>query len=136
MDKGYRLFERIELGEPKSCHKKITSHHHLVQSIHLHLTELLNTHTGNAMIDTRYGLPDFNQQLSSNSHLIRDLQQDIRDVIERFEPRLKNIHVHYLDQQINPLHLSFSIQAQVIHNGEKSPISISVSMGTDGQFNL
>lgn len=136
MDKGYRLFERIELNEPKNSHEKNVSHHHHVESIHRHLSELLNTHAGNAMIDTRYGSPDFNDVLSSNANLVRYIQQNIRETIEIFEPRLRNIHVYYKDEQRNPLQLSFSIHAQVFHNGDKVPMSINVFMGTDGQFKI
>ena len=136
MDKGYRLFERIELGEPKSSHEKVRSHRHLIESIHLHLSELLNTHVGNAMIDTRYGSPDFNDVLSSNENLVCYIQQSIRETIEIFEPRLRNIQVHYKESQYNKLQLSFSIAAEVFHNGDKVPMAISVFMGTDGQFKI
>ena len=60
MEKGFRLLERIELGEAKNCYERVVAHSHIVESIHMHLAELLNTHMGNAMIDVDYGLPDFN----------------------------------------------------------------------------
>lgn len=141
MNKGYRLFERIERGEPLSSHEKVVSHQHLIESIYEHLSDLLNTHIGSAMIDNEYGLPDFNDVLATHSNLIPYIQKNIQETITRFEPRLKNIHVfhnpntlHHL--QKNALELSFGIQAEVIHNGEKVPLSIPVYMRTDGQFNI
>ncbi|EGR1757723.1 TPA: type VI secretion system baseplate subunit TssE [Vibrio parahaemolyticus] len=136
MEKGYRLLERIELGEPKNCYEKVVSHKHLIESIHLHLADLLNTHSGNAMIDGEYGLPDFNDVLSNNTNLVRHIQKNITATIERFEPRLLNVEVHYREDHHNPLQLGFGIRGEVSHNGGKVPMSIDVYMGTDGQFNV
>ena len=136
MDKGYRLFERIELNEPKNSHEKIVSQEHLIESIHRHLCELLNTHAGSAMIDIRYGSPDFNDVLASHANLVRYIQENIRETIEIFEPRLKNVHVEYKNEQPNPVKLSFNIHAQILHNAHTHPMSIPLYMGTDGQFNI
>lgn len=136
MEKGYRFLERVELGEPKNSYEKIVSHKHLIESIHLHLADLLNTHAGNAMIDNEYGLPDFNDVLSNNINLVRNIQQNIRASIEKFEPRLRNVEVHYSQDNKNPLQLSFSIGGEVIHNGGKVPMAINIFMGVDGQFNV
>lgn len=136
MEKGYRLLERIELGESKNCYEKVVSHKHLIESIHLHLADLLNTHAGNAMIDNEYGLPDFNDVLSNNTNLVRNIQQNIRTSIEKFEPRLKNVEVHYRQDNHNPLQLGFGIGGEVMHNGGKVPMSINIFMGVDGQFNV
>ncbi|WP_299015020.1 type VI secretion system baseplate subunit TssE [uncultured Photobacterium sp.] len=136
MEKGYRLLERIELGEPKNCYEKVVSHQHLVESIHLHLADLLNTHAGNALIDGEYGLPDFNDVLANNTNLVRHLQQNIRTTVEKFEPRLQGVEVQYRQDHHNPLLLSFGISGEVLHNGGKVPMSINVFMGVDGQFNV
>ncbi|MGF1742209.1 type VI secretion system baseplate subunit TssE [Vibrio profundum] len=136
MEKGFRLLERIELGEAKNCYEKVVSHSHIVESIHMHLAELLNTHMGNAMIDVDYGLPDFNDVLSSNSNLIRRIQQSIRDTIEKFEPRLLGVEVRYKKNDVNPLQLNFAIRAEVTHNGGVVPMSVDVLMGIDGQFEV
>ena len=136
MDKGYRLFERIELNEPKNSHERSVSQKHLIESINRHLSELLNTHAGSAMIDIRYGSPDFNDVLASNANLVRYIQQNIRETIEIFEPRLKNVHVEYKTEQPNPIKLSFNIHAQVFHNANTHSMSIPISIDTDGQFNI
>ncbi len=136
MEKGYRLLERIELGEPKNSYEKVVSHKHLIESIHLHLADLLNTHSGNAMIDTDYGLPDFNDVLANNTNLVRHIQKNISSTIHQFEPRMLDVEVHYKEDHHNPLQLSFAISGVVSHNGGKVPMSIDVFMGTDGQFNV
>ncbi|MCK6263558.1 type VI secretion system baseplate subunit TssE [Vibrio sp. ZSDE26] len=136
MEKGYRFLERIELGEPKRSYEKVVSHKDLIESVRVHLGDLLNTHSGNAMIDTDYGLPDFNDVLSTNNNLVRHIQKNILSTIEKFEPRLKSVEVHYQEDNHNALHLGFGISGEVFHNGGKVPMSINVYMGTDGQFNL
>jgi len=136
MEKGYRLLERIELNEPKSSYEKIVSHKHLIESIHLHLADLLNTHAGNSMTDEEYGLPDFNDVLADNTNLVRRVQQNILDAIEKYEPRIMGTYVQYKEDHHNPLQLSFSICGEVVHNGESVPMSIDIFMETDGQFNV
>ncbi|MGF1696324.1 type VI secretion system baseplate subunit TssE [Vibrio lamellibrachiae] len=136
MEKGYRFLERIELGEPKRSYEKVVSHHDLIESVRIHLADLLNTHSGNAMIDGDYGLPDFNDVLSTNNNLVRHIQKNIHSTIERFEPRLRNIEVNYREDEHNALNLGFGICGEVFHNGGKVPMAIDVYMGTDGQFNV
>lgn len=62
--------------------------------------------------------------------------KNITSTIERFEPRLLNVEVHYREDHHNPLQLGFGIRGEVSHNGGKVPMSIDVYMGTDGQFNV
>ncbi|WP_047046459.1 type VI secretion system baseplate subunit TssE [Vibrio mexicanus] len=136
MEKGFRLLERIELGEPKNSYERVYSHQHLIESVHNHLADLLNTHSGNAMIDGDYGLPDFNDVLASNSNLVRTVQQNIQETIAKFEPRLQDVSVHYREDHHNPLQLGFGISGVVTHNGGNVPLAINVFLGTDGQFNV
>lgn len=136
MEKGYRLLERIELGESKNSFEKVVSHKHFIESIHLHLADLLNTHSGNAMIDQEYGLPDFNDVLSNNSNVVREIRANIKSSIEKFEPRIRNVNVIYVPINDNPLQLNFAIKGEIFHNGSQVPLAIDVSMGVDGQFNV
>ncbi len=136
MDKGYRLLERIELGEAKNSYEKVVSPQHLIESIHTHLADLLNTHSGNAMIDIDYGLPDFNDVLATNTNLVRNIQQNVKATIEKFEPRIERVEVFHRNDFQNPLQLSFGVKGDVMHNGSKVPVSINVFMGVDGQFNV
>lgn len=136
MEKGYRLLERIERGEPKKSYQKVTSSKALMDSIRSHLVELLNTHIGSSMIAYDYGLPDFNDVLSSNSNLIQEIQTSIKLVIEKFEPRLAEIKVHYKKDTLNPIQLNFGVSGQVKHNGNPLSTTISIYMGVDGQFEI
>jgi len=118
MEKGYRLFERIELGESKNSYEKVISHKHLIESIHHHLADLLNTHAGNAMIDTDYGLPDFNDVLSNHTNLVLNIRKNIIYTIKKFEPRIKLADVQYRANNDDPLQLNFSISGDISHNGK------------------
>ncbi|MDA9557259.1 type VI secretion system baseplate subunit TssE [Vibrio sp.] len=136
MEKGFRLLERIELGEAKRSFEREKSTRHLVDSIHLHLADLLNTHAGNALIDEEYGLPDFNDVLAQQNNLVRHIQANIQETIESFEPRMQNVKVTHIEDENSALKLSFSISGEVLHNGSDVPMAISVFMGIDGQFNI
>ncbi len=135
MEKGFRLLERIERGEPKVSYEHVVDSHVLIQSIQKHLIELFNTHTGNSTAATEYGLPDFNDVLSNSENIVKDLQDNIQQTINTFEPRLINTQVFYKPSPNNPLELSFGIQGEINHNDEVKPISLDIYLDTDGQFN-
>ncbi|QUM80161.1 type VI secretion system baseplate subunit TssE [Moritella sp. 5] len=136
MEKGYRLFERIELGESKNSYEKVISQRHLIESIHQHLADLLNTHAGNAMTCIDYGLPDFNDVLSNHTNLVSNIRKNIIYTIKKFEPRIKFVDVLYRESNEDPLQLNFSISGDISHNGINMPLSIDVHMGVNGQFNV
>lgn len=136
MDKGYRFLERVELGERKDSFERVISHKCLIESIHNHLRDLLNTHAGNAMIANDYGLPDFNDVLAENANLLREIRENIKDAIEQYEPRLKDVSVKSLSRPDDPLQLCFAVSGQVNHNGKDLPLSIDVSVGIDGRFDV
>ncbi|WP_413111691.1 type VI secretion system baseplate subunit TssE [Thaumasiovibrio sp. DFM-14] len=136
MDKGYRLLERIERGEPKSSYDKVISHDLLIESIHSHLRDLLNTHAGNAMIAEEYGLPDFNDVLSEKSNLVHEVRISIKRCVERYEPRLSNVSVTYTENPDDILLLRFAVSGVVRHNNEELSLNINVAVDVDGQFEV
>ncbi|MGL6259080.1 type VI secretion system baseplate subunit TssE [Vibrio sp. WXL103] len=136
MDKGFRLLERIELGEPKSAHEKVTSSEELIRSIQSHLKELLNTHSGNTQLGADYGLPDFNDVLAESTNMVREIKRSIKQTIETYEPRIQTVQVNYIPSKINALQLTFSIVGEVVHNNQVLPLAFDISVDVDGKFNV
>ncbi|QUJ70024.1 type VI secretion system baseplate subunit TssE (plasmid) [Photobacterium sp. GJ3] len=136
MDKGYRLLERIELGESKNSYDTVGSTQYLIESIHYHLADLLNTHTGNAMIALDYGLPDFNDVLADKSNIVREIRHSVKQTIEKYEPRLTGVVVRYIPHADNPLQLNFAVSGEVYHNDKKTMMNIDLSVGVDGKFSV
>ncbi|KKD00516.1 type VI secretion system baseplate subunit TssE [Photobacterium halotolerans] len=136
MDKGYRLLERIELGEAKNSYDTVESTQYLIESIHHHLADLLNTHAGNAMIAKDYGLPDFNDVLADKSNIVREIRNSVKATIEKFEPRLAGVEVRYVPHTDDPLQLRFAVNGEVFHNNKKTRMNIDLSVGVDGKFSV
>ena len=71
----------------------------LAESVRRHLIRLLNTHENSALACPEYGLPD----LRSLSELVRNdrsgVEMLVKQRIEKFEPRLIEVEVHYIDSR-------------------------------------
>jgi type VI secretion system protein ImpF len=79
-----------------------------------------------------YGLPDLDQGgrgvvLERRSRLARL----IRETIEAFEPRLEGVHVELLDPAEGGERLVVSINAAVIIDEVREPISFALPLGSD-----
>jgi type VI secretion system protein len=85
----------------------------LVDSIKTHLDWMLNTHTGASLSSYYVGLDDFNGAQVSSSDMKKQISSNIKETIEKYEPRIENIDVVYIDNHSAPLSLSFHILGYV-----------------------
>lgn len=65
-------------------------------SIHDHLIRLLNARQGVLGHMPDYGLPDVNRFYQNLPYTAEDLAKAVRDVIEKYEPRLESVEVKHL----------------------------------------
>jgi type VI secretion system protein len=78
-----------------------------------HLRVLLNTRRGESPAVPTYGVPDFSDVVHSFPGGIQTLQRAIRDTINEFEPRLKNVQVRHVPNEDDVLTLRFEITGRL-----------------------
>lgn len=108
-----RLFERLATPHRSAPLEEEGRLVEVVESIKRHLIELLNSHPGNNACAPDLGLLDFNDATIGVLDLELNIQQAIRQCIERYEPRVMRVDVESLPNSGDPLQLRFQVHATV-----------------------
>jgi type VI secretion system protein len=104
------------------------------RSIVEHLQILLNSRQGLAVTTEDYGLPD----LTDIVHMIPDglhmVENEIRDAILKFEPRLANVRVRFVPSD-DPFVMYFEISGRH-QDGSKKPFHVRTKMLPGNRFKV
>ena len=73
--------------------KKFPSQQEMLESIHDHLTRLLNARQGVLRHLPDYGLPDLDMFYRELPYSEQDIAFAVKNIIEKYEPRLENVRV-------------------------------------------
>lgn len=133
------LFDRLcddapDHSEEDPCNY-VLSLEQLKKSIHRELELILNTrptyklnsdegelvinnskNSDDILMPTAFGLPDFSWYDSSKKWTIDHLARQIEQAIDRYEPRLNNVHVKIIGKVAATQGLQISLNADVIYN--------------------
>lgn len=129
-----RLMERIEQWEDRACKREGVTQKHCIDSVIDHLNKVLNVRQGSTLMDPEYGLPDFSGVRTSYPDCLNDLQQAVTQTIERYEPRLRDVHVEFIDKDSVSLRLLFRIEAMLHDEGEDRHIFLESSVDANGRM--
>ena len=130
---NHRLFDRIRKRDGSSGNFRRQSNARQVDSIIEHLHKMLNTKQGTTLMDKHYGMPDFTELAALFPDSIRDVEKTISDTIERYEPRLSQVKVHFVFQDHQSLVLCFHIQAVMALEHEDIAIQFESSIDASGK---
>ena len=133
--KEERLLERIRTWESEPDRRGHTDDVRQIDSILAHLRRILNTRQGSVQISDVYGIPDLNDFLTSYPESVTGVEKSIRQAIEKYEPRLQSVKVHFLPQEEDVLCLRFQITAR-INAGTGRNILIETIVNSDGRISL
>ena len=127
-----RLLERLNSLERNPLRRERTDHGRLVDSLLAHLSCILNTRQGAVPIAEDYGVPDFLDFLQRYPDSVREIELSIRQVIERYEPRMQEVQVVFVPRDDADLSLRFHINAQ-FRDGGRAPVSFETVVESDGR---
>ena len=133
-----RLFERIRNKEQPPKEPQQSSIKILENSITSHLRNMLNTRQGAVEIAEDYGIPDFTNFLSDfNPRTIEDIQNSVRQVILKYEPRLSDIRVvHQEDKNKVTSGLTFRLESTIKYKESKVPVVFETILEPDGKISV
>jgi type VI secretion system protein len=94
---------------------------------------MLNSRQGLAASAMDYGLPDLTDVLHTFPEAIDICRRSIRQSIERYEPRLKNVIVDSVADPDDPFHLRFEIRAQLVTDQQAAPVAFHTTLDASGQ---
>lgn len=108
----------------------------LADSILRHLQKMLNTRQGHVLIQPEYGMPDITEFVHSMPGSLKKVQNAIRNSIERFEPRLRNVDISYVPTEDDKLSLRFEITAELVTEKEDASVWFETSVFSDGHIKI
>ena len=126
------LLERIR-NQYNSKTPRGTEEERLIASITRKLDKILNHQQGGALAAVELGLPDFNSaRFGDGLQNIYGMGKVIEQCITKFEPRANDVRAEYIQDEKNPLQLSFKISMSVRNGRLLIPLVFETVMGMDG----
>lgn len=105
----------------------------LLVDISHHVQDMLNVRLGSVKGLSDFGMPDFNDVVKEFPDAITRIRGEIQRFIERYEPRLEQVHVSHLHDPDQPLLLKFSISARLGHLFTDRKVSFTTVLTGSGQ---
>jgi len=142
-----RLLERIRKSEKNPERRAKEDSRKLVDSVLDHLQKILNTKKGNVPIAEDYGIPDFTDLIRASPETLKDVEKgiipetfkdferSIKNMIQKYEPRLKSVRLTFTPQEEDPISLHFNISARLIMYNKNVPI-IFEAVYSDGKIEI
>ena len=131
-----RLLERLRAWKERSGSRAEEDSDQIVESVIRHLTRILNTKRGNVPIAEDYGVPDLTDFLSLPSESVNEIERSLRQVIQRYEPRLKVQRVSFVPSEEGDLSLRFEIVSRLVTSPKKGPVHLQTIVDANGKVSV
>lgn len=106
----------------------------VVESIGENLRALLNARQGSSSSVMDFGVIDFVDIVHELPMSIAKVQESIRNTIQQYEPRLRNVTVRFLPGE-DPLRLQFEVTARLAEDKRRS-VRFATSLEAGGRFEV
>jgi type VI secretion system protein len=91
----------------------VSEERHRFLSVMSNLNRLFNTRQGSVKHLPDYGLPDISSVYREAPRSIDELRRSIKDVVRKYEPRLRRVHVEHQDTDEFDMRLVFLLTAEL-----------------------
>ncbi len=108
----------------------------LLQSILRNLTRILNARSGQSPAQMDYGIPSPSEVAHAYPESVSAVQKTIRQCIERYEPRLRDVQVMQIESDDTRLAVRFQITARLATTKDGQQVSFSTRLNPAGHVNL
>lgn len=107
------------------------------QSVLADISSLYNTQQGTVLIADDMGVPDFASLLNRFGPKEVDvITQSLREVTEKYEPRMRNVRVSFLPRDDEHEVLRFSVSGSLEFQGQDIPIEFSALIQGNGTVSI
>jgi type VI secretion system protein len=131
------LLARIErAADPTSSGRSLYRDSDTEAAVTHHLHRILNTRQGSCLTCPDYGLIEVSEVLTDFPDAMGILQRALKNTIQTYEPRLKNVQVrHVKNEEMGEMLLTFEITAQLqLPDGRRQAMRFATSV--DGSGNV
>ena len=133
------LLTRIaHAADPHATERYTYKDNDLEAAVTSHLIQMLNTRQGSSLTCPDYGLIEVSEVLHDFPDAIGLMQRAIKNSIQQYEPRLKNVQVRNIkNEAMHQMMLEFEITAQLqFPDGRRQALRFSTSMDQNGNVKL
>ena len=134
---GKRLLERfadLEAGRSRTSPDILGD---LTASVGAHLARLLNTRQGSVPQAPDYGAPDMGDLAQIfGGKALQEIEDVLSLVVARYEPRLTNVRVVYVQDKTQPLRATFSLSASLRAGDDLVPVVYETLIAPDGHIEI
>ena len=108
------LMRLAHAADPNSTDRHTWRDQDLESAVVAHVSELLNTRAGSCLTAPDYGLVEVSEVLYDFPEAIGIVQRSIKGVLQTYEPRLKNVQVRHIKNEVShQMFLEFEITGQL-----------------------
>lgn len=134
MRPGGTLLERLAAGETRPA--RLTTEEDwdgVAESVRSNLTRLFAARQGMSEAVLDYGLPEATYPSAETA---RKLQEAIRSLVEKYEPRLKNPRVSLVADTADDRRLVFHLEGTLTRDGRRMGLSYKARIGPSGKVEV
>jgi type VI secretion system protein len=128
------LLERLGSRNPVQALTARENPEEIARSILRHLRNMLNTRQGHVLTQPLYGMPDMTEFVQTFPDTVASMQTAIRQSIERFEPRLRNVAVRYVPGDDWPA-VQFKITAE-LQEADETAVWFQTTVAPSGRVEV
>lgn len=130
------ILERLRRGAAAGPSSSVEDVDLLMRSIEANLARLLNAREGSAAAQPDYGMPPPSEIVHAFPRAVTRVQQHVKRLLERFEPRLCDLEVTHLENEQDKLSLRFQIQARLATSPSAMWVSYALRFDPSGRVTL
>jgi type VI secretion system protein len=133
------LLTRIShAANPHALERHTWKDQDLEQAVIAHLGRMLNTRQGSSLTCPDYGLIEVSEVLHDFPDAVGIVQRAIKNSIQQYEPRLKNVQVrHVKNEASSTMFLEFEITGQIHYpDGRRSGLRFSTAVDQSGNVKV
>lgn len=134
------LFTRLERGaDPNNTERHTWRSEDLAGAVIRHLQQMLSTRHGSSLTCPDYGVPDVTEFMHDLTEAVALVQRSVKQSIQSYEPRLKNVQVRHLriDNTNGQPSMVFEVTGHILlADGRRQPIRIGTSLDDRGNVEL
>jgi type VI secretion system protein len=125
-------------ADPHNTERHTWKDHDLESAVTRHLAQMLNTRQGSSLTCPDYGLIEVSEILHDFPDAIGLMQRAIKNSVQLYEPRLKNVQVrHIKNEAMHMMILEFEITGQLQHqDGRRQALRFGASVDQSGNVKL
>ena len=133
------LLSRLELAADPNSSERYTSRDSDIESaVSVHIARMLNTRQGACLTCPDYGLIEVSEVLYDFPDAIGIMQRAIKNSIQTYEPRLKNVQVRHIKSEVAAeMILQFEISAQLhLPDGRRQALRFTTAVDGSGNVKM